>query len=611
MKTNIKRLLASLLSVFIFLAAFHILVIYIHPMESFSLDLSLSPQGEAIFEKNFDQKGWTVYQQTKKKKKKLIPNGFGDYSGVKPGETFYYSRVLEETLDSPTLRIGPSGDASLSIFLDDVLIYTDHPELDNRIGYLELPTNDVFRDDPIIISLPVDYQGKTLTIAQSLPMLSDASTFMATPVPVTLYCGYAYESELIAESFRTAIFATLAFVTCLILLLTFIHTPNFGTFSLAFIPFVLMMIYLKDTSFFDNYFGPQSYNIRGPLLQIICGITLIFLWTRAGRYKRIISILPLIYIISFIGNQSENLREWIFFVSLLLLLILGFLFWRKENFFYQIFIPTTILAIGGYWTYIIATDTQAIEHFLANLTARSITYVHYRTFPPAIITMILSAIYEAFRREINHRTEQRMILEHQEMALESYKNLKNQHKEVMMLRHDMNRHFQLLSEMDDTVRIKAYLNELIGQNEKVRSVVLSGNETLDIILNGKLNKAINAGIKVEIEKAEAPNELPLSDTDLCSLLMNILDNAITAASKADVEHPYLRLNIHLKDHFLSIFCENSADNNTVKKEVPTYSLQKHGLGIKIMKDITKRYEGILDTEYGKDYYKIQIAIPVN
>ena len=59
------------------------------------------------------------------------------------------------------------------------------------------------RSDPLVVSLPAAYQGRTLTIAQSTSAAgsdapgSDADVF---PADVTLYCGYAYESELIATN---------------------------------------------------------------------------------------------------------------------------------------------------------------------------------------------------------------------------------------------------------------------------------------------------------------------------------------------------------------------------------------------------------------------------
>lgn len=41
-----------------------------------------------------------------------------------------------------------------SVWLDETLIYTDSPELDNRIGYVSLPMNEWYRADPIVIRLP-------------------------------------------------------------------------------------------------------------------------------------------------------------------------------------------------------------------------------------------------------------------------------------------------------------------------------------------------------------------------------------------------------------------------------------------------------------------------
>lgn len=53
--------------------------------------------------------------------------------------------------------------------------------------------------------------------------------------------------------------------------------------------------------------------------------------------------------------------------------------------------------------------------------------------------------------------------------------------------------------------VKAYLGEMLGQYEKIRPVVQSGNETPDIILKGKLSTAMDAGIQVDVERAKIPD----------------------------------------------------------------------------------------------------------
>ena len=99
---------------------------------------------------------------------------------------------MEEDLDSPTLQIS-APECTVAVWLDDMLIYTDHPEMKCQIGHLTLPMREYLLESPITISLPLDYQGKTLTIAQSFPEIMETYSVTAMPSLVKLYCGFAYK----------------------------------------------------------------------------------------------------------------------------------------------------------------------------------------------------------------------------------------------------------------------------------------------------------------------------------------------------------------------------------------------------------------------------------
>ena len=114
------------------------------PMSDRIYDLSMQYwEGEAVPEDwVYDQKGWTVFTQEGDKRRELESNGWGGFSALQyPGQTVYFSRTMTEDLDSPSLRLD-GGNRTFSVFLDDSLIYTDCPELDNRIGSLRLPVLD-------------------------------------------------------------------------------------------------------------------------------------------------------------------------------------------------------------------------------------------------------------------------------------------------------------------------------------------------------------------------------------------------------------------------------------------------------------------------------------
>lgn len=179
---------------------------------------------------------------------------------------------------------------------------------------------------------------------------------------------------------------------------------------------------------------------------------------------------------------------------------------------------------------------------------------------------LVTALAEAVRRETARRTEARLLAQRNELAQDSYKALRRQNEQVMMLRHDMMKHFQVLRQTVTDEKSAAYLDELIGENEKIRPVVQSGNEMLDVILDSKLSAAADAGIAVKIARMKAPDKLTLSDAELCSLVMNLLDNAVEGASAPGVERPYIKLDFSVKEHFFAISCKNSTTMEHIQKK---------------------------------------------
>ncbi len=146
------RLLAAILTLTLCLVFGGLLLNCMRPMEDRAYDLSLmSWEGEGMPEGwVYDQKGWTVFTQEGEAVTELAPDGFGGFDRLDElGQTFYFSRVLSEDADSPTLRLDATI-SSVAVFLDGALIYTDCPELNNRIGDLRLPKVEVFRHDMVL-----------------------------------------------------------------------------------------------------------------------------------------------------------------------------------------------------------------------------------------------------------------------------------------------------------------------------------------------------------------------------------------------------------------------------------------------------------------------------
>ena len=91
--------------------------------------------------------------------------------------------------------------------------------------------------------------------------------------------------------------------------------------------------------------------------------------------------------------------------------------------------------------------------------------------------------------------------------------------------------------------------------------------------------------------------------------MNILDNAIQAASHPAISNPRIRLDFHCKDQHFIFSCENStaADSSGHKKKpAPT-----HGYGLKIIHQIMKQWGDMVSVQEEEGTYKISVVIPLS
>ena len=628
------RKVTACAAAFILLALFiALLAAYARPMEDEVYDLSLLPQTEAVPEGwVFDDRGWTVYTRDGGETRPLTPTGTGAYTGLsESGQTFYLSRVLDEELDAPTLQLGPS-ESSVAVFLGGELIYGDNVPHDAAVGALRLPMLDEYRAEALSISLPADYLGKTLTIAQSTWDIEgvEPGEVMVFPLNVTLYCGYAYESGIIAASFRAAVPAALAFAAAFALLALLVWQSLHGRGDMGLLWAAAALLsgaaaILASASFFSRYFGVEVDVVRLARMFTLAAL-LAFLACRAGKRRALLWALTGLYALSAVGSAAVVLRaelvtdalsaflagslpEVLGLASLLGALIMGGVLWRREGGFYALFVPAALAAalISAVWIAVSAGPGEALHQAVTGLVGLTPGYILWPLMASCLAAAALAAAVQALQREISRRAELRSMAERERMALESYENMARQHQEILMLRHDMKRHLAALRGMVSEPRAAEYIDELCGEVESVPGVVSTGNAMLDILLGSRLKSARDAGISVEQDRLSAPENLPLTDAELSSLVLNILDNAIAAASAPGVEKPWIRLDCHVKNDFFVFSCENSAAADWMKKE----PADSRGLGKKIIERIMSRHGGLLRSEAGEGSYRVTLAIPLS
>ena len=154
--------------------------------------------------------------------------------------------------------------------------------------------------------------------------------------------------------------------------------------------------------------------------------------------------------------------------------------------------------------------------------------------------------------------------------------VENIYKQMRGWRHDYHNHIQTMKAyraLDENEKIDAYLNSIETDLSNVDTLIKSGNVMVDAILNSKLSLAKSRNISINA-KAVVPKNIAVSETDLCVVIGNLLDNAIEACLRIDDEAKrFIRVYADLKRDNLYLSVTNSSGGKIQKKRREVFKRQ--------------------------------------
>ncbi|MDE6470768.1 MAG: ATP-binding protein [Eubacterium sp.] len=214
------------------------------------------------------------------------------------------------------------------------------------------------------------------------------------------------------------------------------------------------------------------------------------------------------------------------------------------------------------------------------------------------------------------------IKRYSEKKLESYQNdllqkhyneVENMYRQMRGWRHDYKNHIATMKihlEQGNYKLLGNYLNELNKDLTTVDTVLKTGNVMVDAILNSKISLAQSKDIHIDATAA-VPEKIRVSDTDICVIIGNLLDNAIEACCKLeDSDKRFIRIYIGLLKQQLYISISNSVGGE-IKKEGKIYFTTKnenHGFGLKRIDKIVSKYGGYINRQDETDVFATEIMI---
>lgn len=164
-------------------------------------------------------------------------------------------------------------------------------------------------------------------------------------------------------------------------------------------------------------------------------------------------------------------------------------------------------------------------------------------------------------------------------------------------RHDLRHHLQYLAsclENGQTEKAQSYIFNICEEIESQNVRRYCENEAANLILSAFAGRAQKAGISMNVE-GTLPAFILVSDSDLCVLLSNALENAIyacqpmaAAGTPCDIDVQFYEWNGRL---FLQV---TNSCGNTVRfeRDIPVSDRPDHGIGVQSICAIVERYNGI-------------------
>ncbi|MCM1285022.1 MAG: GHKL domain-containing protein [Acetobacter sp.] len=218
-----------------------------------------------------------------------------------------------------------------------------------------------------------------------------------------------------------------------------------------------------------------------------------------------------------------------------------------------------------------------------------------------LATVILFIVYQDNVAKENQYLIIEQEIEKTNIDKKFYDILEQQNSELMIYAHDTKNHLNAIKALNTNEQIDKYLTKMTDELKAHSSTCHSGNHTLDVLVNKCVTECEIKHIRFDFD-LRLSNLKIVDDYDLVTILGNILDNAVESASKA--ENKYISLTTNKVNTYDSIMIINSCDTppKSVERELKTTKKDKksHGLGIKSVMKILKKYKGDLEWEYDSE-----------
>lgn len=230
----------------------------------------------------------------------------------------------------------------------------------------------------------------------------------------------------------------------------------------------------------------------------------------------------------------------------------------------------------------------------------------------ACIALLISAFF-LLRKLFYHLVDKRIARFQSDLISKQTVEIQNMYRQMQEWRHDYRNHIQnMKNRLDgDQGELEQYLDELADDLTQTDTSIQTGNIMADAVLNSKLSVAEQKSIQLNV-KAHIPKGIEMTDVEMCSVLGNLLDNAIEACEKLPCDKRFLRVYIDKFKGQFYLSVQNSSPSIQRDKGIfRTTKAGTHGFGLFRIDRIAKKYGGYVNRQYEEGVFATELLLPLS
>lgn len=270
-----------------------------------------------------------------------------------------------------------------------------------------------------------------------------------------------------------------------------------------------------------------------------------------------------------------------------------------SSYLYTLLLPCILMVLMI--RYGLRLDSSIFQQYLSSFGVEVSLTALFMMLGAAIVFFIMIEIFCKIIQLAEHETAV-TLLTSQLAGQQIYINeARKRNEQYASFQHDIKNHLLVLSGLIQEAKYGAarqYVNQLHACCQSLSIPISTGNFILDTLLKEKLSHAQRSEIQV-VYKVQIPSDFHINDMDLCVVFSNILDNAITACMQVEKQKRFLHISTKARANFLVI---ESANSVAISQPI------QMGIGLKNIKNIAKKYQGITEIENADGTFRISVLL---